>query len=142
MDVDESETDEDDFIDDDDDDRPKKAKSTKKPPPKKKATPAKPPKKEVKDETPGNANAEEAKPKPKNKYVAIPHPDNKAYFADVGCSFAAYAASKAAGPKNPGGKTIPEGAYNCLADLTLVFTGELETLGRDEAIDLAKRYGA
>lgn len=63
---------------------------------------------------------------------------------DTDCepSYAAYAASKAAGPKNPGGKSIPEGAPECLANLTFVFTGELETLGRDEAVELAKRYGA
>jgi replication factor C subunit 1 len=56
-------------------------------------------------------------------------------------SFAAIAAARAAGPKNPGGKVVPQGQPECLAGLTLVFTGELETLGRDEAIELAKRYG-
>lgn len=34
------------------------------------------------------------------------------------------------------------GQPGCLAGLTLVFTGELESLGRDEAIELAKRYFA
>lgn len=47
-----------------------------------------------------------------------------------------------AGPSNPGSKVIPEGAPNCLGGLTIVFTGELESLGRDEATSLAKRYGA
>jgi len=56
-------------------------------------------------------------------------------------SFAAIAAARAAGPKNPGGKVIPQGQPDCLAGLTLVFTGELETLGRDEAVELTKRYG-
>jgi len=57
-------------------------------------------------------------------------------------SFAAIQAARAAGPKNPGGKEIPQGQTDCLGGLTLVFTGELETLGRDEAVELAKRYGA
>lgn len=56
-------------------------------------------------------------------------------------SYAAVQAARAAGPKNPGGKEIPEGAPDCLAGLAFVFTGELETLGRDEATELAKRYG-
>ncbi|EST09459.1 DNA replication factor RFC1, C-terminal [Kalmanozyma brasiliensis GHG001] len=52
------------------------------------------------------------------------------------------AAKRAAGPSNPGSKEIPQGAPNCLAGLTLVFTGELSSISRDEATDLAKRYGA
>ncbi|EIW68022.1 hypothetical protein TREMEDRAFT_32699, partial [Tremella mesenterica DSM 1558] len=54
-----------------------------------------------------------------------------------------WAAAKAraeAGPKAPGSKEIPEGVPDCLAGLTFVFTGELTSLGRDEAIELAKRY--
>ncbi|WFC97356.1 DNA replication factor C complex subunit Rfc1 [Malassezia yamatoensis] len=54
----------------------------------------------------------------------------------------AAAARRAAGPAAPGSKAIPDGAPNCLAGLTMVFTGELSSLGRDEAVDLAKRYGA
>ncbi|GAA5926210.1 replication factor C subunit 1 [Sporobolomyces koalae] len=46
-----------------------------------------------------------------------------------------------AGPANPGSKDIPVGEENCLAGLTFVFTGELESLSREDAIDLAKRYG-
>ena len=49
---------------------------------------------------------------------------------------------RAAGPLNPGSKEIPVGKPNCLAGLTLVFTGELSSISRDEASDLAKRYGA
>lgn len=49
---------------------------------------------------------------------------------------------RAAGPVAPGSKPIPDGRPNCLAGLTLVFTGELSSLSRDDAIDLAKRYGA
>ncbi|BGP50272.1 DNA replication factor C complex subunit Rfc1 [Rhodotorula kratochvilovae] len=46
-----------------------------------------------------------------------------------------------AGPAAPGSKEIPEGAENCLAGLTFVFTGELSSLGRTEGQDLVKRYG-
>ena len=47
-----------------------------------------------------------------------------------------------AAPAAPGSKPIPEGRPNCLAGLTLLFTGELSSLSRDDAVDLAKRYGA
>ncbi|BGP18533.1 hypothetical protein JCM10213_002954 [Rhodosporidiobolus nylandii] len=46
-----------------------------------------------------------------------------------------------AGPSAPGSKEIPVGADNCLAGLTFVFTGELDSLSREEGQDLAKRYG-
>ncbi len=55
-------------------------------------------------------------------------------------SFRAAAAARSAGPKAPGSKEIPEGAPNCLEGLTFVFTGELESIGRDDAVELAKRY--
>lgn len=42
----------------------------------------------------------------------------------------------AAGTKEP-----PTGAENCLAGLTFVFTGLLDTLGREEGQELVKRYG-
>jgi replication factor C subunit 1 len=50
-------------------------------------------------------------------------------------------AKRSAGPIAPGSKEIPVGQPNCLAGLTFVFTGELESLSREEASDLAKRYG-
>ena len=40
-----------------------------------------------------------------------------------------------------GTREIPEGADNCLSGLTFVFTGQLDSLGRDEGQDLVKRYG-
>ena len=46
------------------------------------------------------------------------------------------------GPSNPGSKEIPQGQENCLQGLTLVFTGELESLSREEGVELAKKYGA
>jgi len=45
------------------------------------------------------------------------------------------------GPANPHSKPIPVGQPNCLADLTFVFTGELDSTPRMEAEDLVKRYG-
>ncbi|KAH9853277.1 DNA replication factor C large subunit [Lenzites betulinus] len=47
-----------------------------------------------------------------------------------------------AGPSNPGSKEIPVPEDpNCLAGLSFVFTGELTSLSRDEAVELAKRFG-
>ena len=45
-----------------------------------------------------------------------------------------------AGPKAPGTKVIPEGEENCLEGLTFVITGVLESLERDDAADIIKRY--
>ena len=56
-------------------------------------------------------------------------------------SWIAAKAAKLAGPVAPGSKDIPIGEENCLAGLTFVFTGQLSSLAREEAIDLAKRYG-
>ena len=50
-------------------------------------------------------------------------------------------ARRAAGPAAPGSKQIPAGEPNCLTGLAFVFTGELDSLSRDEATDLIKRYG-
>lgn len=57
-------------------------------------------------------------------------------------SWAAIKAAKLAGPSAPGSKTIPDAAApDCLSGLSFVFTGELSSLSRDEATDLAKRFG-
>ncbi|KAG8218227.1 putative replication factor C subunit 1 [Butyriboletus roseoflavus] len=57
-------------------------------------------------------------------------------------NWAASKAAKAAGPRAPGSKTVPEPkSPDCLLGLSFVFTGELSSFSRDEAIDLAKRYG-
>lgn len=54
---------------------------------------------------------------------------------------------RAAGPGNSGpppaagAKEIPTGAEDCLAGLTFVFTGLLETISRDAAQELVKRHG-
>ncbi|OJJ47120.1 hypothetical protein ASPZODRAFT_166366 [Penicilliopsis zonata CBS 506.65] len=44
-------------------------------------------------------------------------------------------------PPMGGSKEMPVGAENCLAGLTFVFTGVLETLGREEGQSLVKQYG-
>lgn len=46
----------------------------------------------------------------------------------------------AAAPAAPAGE-LPEGEEECLSGLTFVFTGVLQTIGRDEAQALVKRYG-
>ncbi|KAJ7283158.1 replication factor RFC1 C terminal domain-containing protein [Mycena rebaudengoi] len=56
-------------------------------------------------------------------------------------NWAAARAAKLAGPTAPGSKDIPDGAPECLAGLSFVFTGELSSFSRDEAVDLAKRFG-
>ncbi|KAF9449482.1 DNA replication factor C, large subunit [Macrolepiota fuliginosa MF-IS2] len=56
-------------------------------------------------------------------------------------NWAAIKAAKLAGPSAPGSKEVPDGAPNCLLGLSFVFTGELSSLSREEAVDLAKRFG-
>ncbi|XP_076041006.1 germ line transcription factor 1 isoform X2 [Oratosquilla oratoria] len=46
-----------------------------------------------------------------------------------------------AGPSNPGSKPIPEGEPGCLEGLTFVITGVMESLDREEAAEIIKRYG-
>ncbi|XP_049763833.1 replication factor C subunit 1 [Schistocerca cancellata] len=45
------------------------------------------------------------------------------------------------GPKHRGSKVIPEGSPNCLEGLVFVITGVLDSLDRDEATELIKKYG-
>ncbi|KAL4801469.1 replication factor RFC1 C terminal domain-containing protein [Aspergillus unguis] len=59
-------------------------------------------------------------------------PDDKKKFA--------FGGGKSRDPVS-GGADIPTGAENCLAGLTFVFTGILDTLGREEGQSLVKRYG-
>ncbi|XP_046433151.1 replication factor C subunit 1 isoform X1 [Neodiprion fabricii] len=45
------------------------------------------------------------------------------------------------GARHPGSKEIPTGANNCLAGLSFLITGVLDSLERDEVDDLIKKYG-
>ncbi|SPO32486.1 related to replication factor C protein [Ustilago trichophora] len=91
----------------------------------------------------GSKRAPPAKAPPAaKKEVSEPQPPASAPAADKKPSWREMAARRAAGPAAPGSKEIPQGQPNCLAGLTLVFTGELSSISRDEATDLAKRYGA
>ncbi|KXS17538.1 DNA replication factor C, large subunit, partial [Gonapodya prolifera JEL478] len=45
------------------------------------------------------------------------------------------------GPSALGSKDIPSGEENCLWGLTIVFTGELSSISREDAKDLVKRHG-
>lgn len=59
------------------------------------------------------------------------------------CSYAAKAAKFGGAPAAAGTKQVPPAADpNCLAGLSVVFTGELSAFSRDEIIDIAKRFGA
>lgn len=44
-------------------------------------------------------------------------------------------------PPGGGNEDLPVGSENCLAGLSFVFTGVLDTLGRDEGQSLVKKYG-
>lgn len=48
---------------------------------------------------------------------------------------------KRSGPKNPGGKEIPQGKPGCLSGLVFVITGVLDSLERDEAAQIIKDLG-
>lgn len=50
-------------------------------------------------------------------------------------------AGRSRDPVGAGSAELPEGAENCLAGLAFVFTGVLDTLGRDEGQSLVKKYG-
>ncbi|KAH0562640.1 hypothetical protein GP486_002680 [Trichoglossum hirsutum] len=50
-------------------------------------------------------------------------------------------AERSGPPPGAGSKGIPAGAENCLAGLTFVFTGILDSISREEAQELVKRYG-
>lgn len=45
------------------------------------------------------------------------------------------------GARNPGSKEIPEAADNCLHNLSFLITGVLDSLEREEADEIIKKYG-
>jgi len=56
-------------------------------------------------------------------------------------SWAAKKAARLAGPVAHGSKEVPDGVPDALLGLSFVFTGELSSFSREEATDLAKRFG-
>ncbi|EEU47959.1 uncharacterized protein NECHADRAFT_30719 [Fusarium vanettenii 77-13-4] len=53
----------------------------------------------------------------------------------------AFGGGNATAPPTSGGVELPEGEDECLSGLSFVFTGVLQTIGRDEGQALVKRYG-
>ncbi|KAF5363955.1 hypothetical protein D9756_001043 [Leucocoprinus leucothites] len=86
------------------------------------------PKRKRKPPPPKKSAPEEKVDEPKPKAASKPN-------------WAAIKAAKLAGPSAPGSKEVPNGAPNCLLGLSFVFTGELSSFSREEAVDLAKRFG-
>lgn len=82
------------------------------------------------------------KTKTKTKVVEIlESEDPEGSEAKPKFNWAAAKAARLAGPSNPGSKAIPPAAVpDCLAGLSFVFTGELSSFSRDEAVDIAKRF--
>ncbi|KAF7984338.1 hypothetical protein HWV62_15345 [Athelia sp. TMB] len=92
------------------------------------------------------------KPLPKKaapKKEAAEKPDGKEKVKEEGggetkskFNWAAAKAAKLAGPSAHGSKEVPEAKDPMgLSGLTFVFTGELSSFSRDEALELAKRFG-
>ncbi|EON68021.1 hypothetical protein W97_07168 [Coniosporium apollinis CBS 100218] len=122
----------DDEDDEDEDEPPKKRKGTKATPTKK--TPAK--KKAKKDDEPENATMQAI-------YDSIPlvRPPTPPEPSDEAKKFPFGGHANSGPPPAAGAKDIPTGAENCLAGLTFVFTGLLQTLSREDGQALVKRYG-
>lgn len=123
-----------DLEDEDEDEMPKKGKRKSKS--SAKSTPAKPkPKKPKKEEKGEDATIQAILDDIPLVRAPTPPPreDGEKW------NFHKYAGNKSAAPT--GSKDAPEGAENCLAGLSFVFTGILESLSRDDGIALVKRYG-
>lgn len=105
-----------------------------------------------KDEDYASASDEEedliprpAKPPPKKKASTSKDTDSKGKEKSKEqpkkSNWAAVKAARLAAPVAHGSKDIPDGQPDCLMGLSFVFTGELSSFSREEAIDLAKRFG-
>ncbi|KDR74292.1 hypothetical protein GALMADRAFT_71171, partial [Galerina marginata CBS 339.88] len=128
FDMESSESDDDDkgfIVEDDEDVKPKKRKTPVK------KTPSSSSKSKLDKEKAGSTSAKAAE-------VA----KSQGHAAPKKFDWAAKKAAQLAGPVAHGSKEVPNGAPDALAGLSLVFTGELSSFSREEAIDLGKRFGA
>ncbi|KAH3664129.1 hypothetical protein OGAPHI_004843 [Ogataea philodendri] len=107
--------------------------------PKKTPTPRKP--KTTKAESAGNHEGDTAQdilktiPDADPKYLTVdPETENMSFFQ--------LKARTADAPAPSGDRLLPEGRPNCLNGLTVVFTGILPTIDRDECVRIASKYGA
>lgn len=71
--------------------------------------------------------------------VRLPTPPPK--DGDKKFNYRDFKAREARAPPSGGTKEIPTGETNCLAGLTFVFTGQLDSLSREDGQQLVKRYG-
>ena len=126
--VDDDEEEDDGFLDDDNDDEASKTKS-KKPAAKKPRTTTK---KEVPEESKQIQAIFDAIPT-----VRAPTPPPR----DKDKKFTFVGGNQSAVPAGAGTKELPTGMENCLAGLTFVFTGVLESLQREDGQSLVKQYG-
>ncbi|XP_043220724.1 replication factor C subunit 1-like [Amphibalanus amphitrite] len=113
--------------------------------PKKDKTPDKKKKTPLKEKTPGKrkgSEPEESTPKAKKSKPATEAATPDEVRQKKAENYRKFLERQHAGPKNPGAREVPEGSPGCLAGLTLVLTGLLDSLGREEAADLCKGLGA
>ncbi len=132
-----AELDEDDEEEEEDDgaSNPKKSRGAKAKSPARKATSKKKSNKE--DEPPERTEADDILDSITQVRAPTPPPrDEGKKF-----NYAAFNSNRADPPASSGPVDLPKGAENCLAGLTFVFTGILNTLGREKGQELVKRYG-
>lgn len=109
--------------------------------PRKKAAPAKPraPRTTKKKDEPEDAEIQDIL----NSVATVraPTPPPKDPNAKFDWRKNAFGGGNATAPPTAGGVELPEGEDECLSGLSFVFTGVLQTIGRDEGQALVKRYG-
>lgn len=122
--------DEDDFLDDEDEGPKKKSKKTAAPAPRKPKAPAK------KDERQENEAIKQILANIPTVRAPTPPP-----MEEGGRTWKYGGGNANVAPPAQGAAEIPVGEPNCLAGLNFVFTGVLNTLGREEGQNLVKQYG-
>ena len=107
------------------------------------AAPAKKP--AVKAEAAAEAAAEKPKPKPKAEKAAAAPADPSAAAPDAPAAPPPprkwYPGMKEDRPVNKGAKRVPKGTAECLGGMTMVITGQLDSLEREECQALIERHG-